>query len=263
MPDTDKLFSFYNQVSSHLNIGEYNDFYNAMQDEQRRGKFFDSASSFVNLGSREKFDSFINDYFSQPKRMTVEDVGNQNNPSVVTFDKNTTSFDDWYQTVPADRNDTKNYNLRRAYELAPAEELEAWRTATPEELEKGEKHLRSVYENENGEYEFMKSKKHPTLKMELDWYNSDDADAVEFKRKYRIETEGGKYYKYVSRGLNLDDMSVANAAKNAQLLESVNKEISSIQSKYSRHPVYGKMLNDLEYDVKYNDLLYQQELLTD
>lgn len=229
-------------------------------DENRR-KVYDKAVSSFRL--TDSYEDFLNYAGYAPKRMTVEDVGNQNNPSVVTFDKNTTSFDDWYPTVPADRNDTKNYNLRRAYELAPAEELEAWRTATPEELERGEKHLRSVYENENGEYEFMKSKKHPTLKMELDWYNSDDADAVEFKRKYRIETEGGKYYKYVSRGLDLDDMSVANAAKNAQLLESVNKEISSIQSKYSWHPVYGKMLNDLKYDVKYNDLLYQQKLLTD
>ena len=28
------------------------------------------------------------------------------------------TFTNWYKTVPADRNDTTNYNLKRAYELA-------------------------------------------------------------------------------------------------------------------------------------------------
>lgn len=109
------------------------------------------------------------------------------------------SFDTWYKTVPSDRNDTINYNLRRAYELAPYEELEAWRNSSLEDLEKGNNHLRSVYLNpDTGIYEFVKSKNHPTLHYETDWYFSNAPDAVEFRKNYDLNTDG-YYYKYVPR----------------------------------------------------------------
>lgn len=85
------------------------------------------------------------------------------------------TFESWYETVPSDRNDTTSYNLRRAFELAPKEELEAWRTSSVEDLRNGKNHLNSVYLNpKTGIYEFMKAKNHPTLKYELEWYNSKD-----------------------------------------------------------------------------------------
>ena len=106
-------------------------------------------------------------------------------------------FEDWYKTVPADRNDTTSYNLRRAYELAPYDELEAWRTSSIKDLEEGKNHLRSVYLNPNtGVYEFMKSKNHPTLHFETDWYNSNDPEAVKFRKNYDLDMSGN-YYKYV------------------------------------------------------------------
>lgn len=110
------------------------------------------------------------------------------------------SYEEWYKTVPADRNNTENYDLRKAYVLAPFDELEAWRTATPEELERSdEKHLRSVYMNpDTGVYEFVKRKDHPTLKQELDWYNSDDPEAVDFRGEYKLD-DSGDYYRYVPR----------------------------------------------------------------
>ena len=80
--------------------------------------------------------------------------------------KSQDTFEDWYKTIPKEYNDTTNYNLRRAYELAPLKELEAWRK-DPEN-----NHLHTGYWNENGEYEFMKSPNHPTIKYELDWYNN-------------------------------------------------------------------------------------------
>lgn len=109
------------------------------------------------------------------------------------------SFEDWYKTVPVDRNDTTSYNLRRAYELAPYNELEAWRTSSIEDLNAGKNHLRSVYRNPNtGVYEFMKSKNHPTLHFETDWYNSNDPEAVEFRKNYDLDMSGD-YYKYVPK----------------------------------------------------------------
>lgn len=108
-------------------------------------------------------------------------------------------YDSWYKTVPTDRNDTTSYNLRRAYELAPYNELEAWRTSSPKDLKDGKNHLRSVYLNpETGIYEFMKSKNHPTLHFETEWYNSNDPEAIDFRKNYMLDTSG-EYYKYIPR----------------------------------------------------------------
>ena len=109
------------------------------------------------------------------------------------------NYDSWYKTIPTDRNDTTLYNLRRAYELAPYSELEAWRTSSPEDLKNGKNHLRTVYRDpKTGIYEFMKSKNHPTLHFETEWYNSDDPEAIEFRKNYRLDTSGD-YYRYIPR----------------------------------------------------------------
>lgn len=109
------------------------------------------------------------------------------------------TFESWYETVPSDRNDTTSYNLRRAFELAPKEELEAWRTSSVEDLRNGKNHLNSVYLNpKTGIYEFMKAKNHPTLKYELEWYNSKDLEAIKFRNAYDLDMSGD-YYKYVPK----------------------------------------------------------------
>lgn len=87
------------------------------------------------------------------------------------------TFNNWYKTVPSEINDTTNYNLRRAYELLPYNELENWRN--------GKEHLRSVAPTKDGNYEFLKSKKHPTYKYEIDWYNS--PDATSFRKEYLLD----------------------------------------------------------------------------
>jgi hypothetical protein len=109
------------------------------------------------------------------------------------------TFESWYETVPSDRNDTTSYNLRRAFELAPREELEAWRTSSISDLKNGKNHLNSVYlDPKTGIYEFMKAKNHPTLKYELEWFNSDDPEAVQFRNNYDLDNSGD-YYKYVPK----------------------------------------------------------------
>lgn len=99
------------------------------------------------------------------------------------------SFDDWYRSIYHNATDTTDYNLRRAYELAPIGELEAWR------LDPDKNHLHTGYWN-GDVYEFMKSKDHPTVNYELDWYNSPDAD--DFRSRYMLDTTTGNY-KYVPR----------------------------------------------------------------
>lgn len=98
------------------------------------------------------------------------------------------TFNNWYKTVPSEINDTTNYNLRRAYELLPYNELENWRN--------GKEHLRSVAPTKDGNYEFLKSKKHPTYKYEIDWYNS--PDAISFRKEYLLD-ESTEYPTYRKR----------------------------------------------------------------
>ena len=45
---------------------------------------------------------------------------------------------------------------------------------------------------------FLKPKNHPTLQYELDWYNSDNPNAVDFRSKYDLDTSG-KFYRYVPK----------------------------------------------------------------
>lgn len=107
------------------------------------------------------------------------------------------TFESWL--VPEDRRDTTSYNLRRAFELAPREELEAWRTSSVSDLKAGKNHLSSVYlDPKTGVYEFMKAKDHPTLKYELDWYNSNDPEAIQFRNSYDLD-KSGDYYRYVPK----------------------------------------------------------------
>lgn len=145
------------------------------------------------------------------------------------------TFESWYETVPSDRNDTTSYNLRRAFELAPKEELEAWRTSSVEDLRNGKNHLNSVYLNpKTGIYEFMKAKNHPTLKYELEWYNSKDPEAIKFRNAYDLDMSGD-YYKYVPKKfaeggkVNVIPDGALHAHKHH--LEDINPEYEQVTSK--------------------------------
>lgn len=145
------------------------------------------------------------------------------------------TFESWYETVPSDRNDTTSYNLRRAFELAPKEELEAWRTSSVEDLRNGKNHLNSVYLNpKTGIYEFMKAKNHPTLKYELEWYNSKDPEAIKFRNAYDLDMSGD-YYKYVPKKLaeggkvNVIPDGALHAHKHH--LEDISPEYEQVTSK--------------------------------
>lgn len=96
------------------------------------------------------------------------------------------TYEQWLKTVPANRID-KLYDLKTAYEVLPFNELESWRTATDEELNKGIKHLGSVNPkaDSNGNLYFLKLGKledNPELQGEFNWYNSDDA--TQFREEY-------------------------------------------------------------------------------
>lgn len=107
-----------------------------------------------------------------------------------------------------------NYNLRRAYELLPFNELEDWRN--------GKSHLRSIAPTSNGDYEFLKSKKHPTYNKEIEWFNSNDKNAIEFRNNYRLDNKD-KYPKYIKKSKMGKLVSINGNVKNG-LIHTPNQD---------------------------------------
>lgn len=164
---------------------------------KRKARFLNQASKVANNTAIDNYDFQVDDVMQDNARNAMKYAyAAEGGP--ININKNI-PFEDWYKTVPIDRNDTTAYNLRRAYELAPFDELEAWRTSSVKDLNSGKNHLRSVYINpDTGIYEFMKSKNHPTLHFETDWYNSSDPEAIKFRNNYDLDMSGD-YYKYVPK----------------------------------------------------------------
>lgn len=152
-----------------------------------------------------------NDYARNPIKFDFKEKGNMLKYGGQTKPK----FEDWYKTVPAEINDTTNYNLRRAYELLPFNELEDWRN--------GKAHLRSIAPTSNGDYEFLKSKKHPTYNKEIEWFNSNDKNAIEFRNNYRLNNKD-KYPKYIKKSKMGKLVSINGNVKNG-LIHTPNQDV--------------------------------------
>lgn len=152
-----------------------------------------------------------NDYARNPIKFDFKEKGNMLKYGGQTKPK----FEDWYKTVPAEINDTTNYNLRRAYELLPFNELEDWRN--------GKAHLRSIAPTSNGDYEFLKSKKHPTYNKEIEWFNSNDKNAIEFRNNYRLDNKD-KYPKYIKKSKMGKIVSINGNVKNG-LIHTPNQDV--------------------------------------
>lgn len=132
------------------------------------------------------------------------------------------TFDEWYKTVPKQKNDTTFYNLRKAYELAPQEQLDSF-------VNNPSAHLYSAYQNPKTKiWEFMKSKHHPTLQFELDWFNSNDPEAIEFRKSYDLDTTG-EYYKYIPKHINkLIPKAQAGLKWNQRLYNAIDPTLPEI-----------------------------------
>jgi len=100
-------------------------------------------------------------------------------------------FEKYYQSLPPEKRDTSQYNLRRAFELAPEEQLSKFANDP-------KAHLNTFYFNKEGVGEFMKSPDHPTTDKELDFYYSDADDAKKFRSTYNlVQDKSG--YKYIPK----------------------------------------------------------------
>ena len=133
-------------------------------------------------------------------------------------------FQEWYKTVPEDKKDTMNYRLRYAYEndLIPQDQLDEF-------VNNKDAHLMSAYYNKKtGNYDFIKSKNHPTFHMEIDWYKS--KDAAQFRREYEYKEDDSDFPSYTRR------------AKYGNIVEPLENDKTSVaRRRYEeRVPRYNK-----------------------
>ena len=138
---------------------------------------------------------------------TPEEEKNQNvSPSLPNDDDAYAAF---RKTLPVNLRDTKDadyeqggdYRSRRYWELSgkPKDFNEGLKNNMFTKEDDGFYHAHSVaYNKEKDEYEFMKSRNHPTFAKELQWYNGDKDGAPEFRKNYIID-KSGDYYRYVRR----------------------------------------------------------------
>lgn len=119
-------------------------------------------------------------------------------------------FEYYVSTLPVAQRDSSNFRVRDywQYNGQPKDFDEAKKRGMFEWVEDFDSngkslgwswHAFTVAKNPNAdEYDFMKSSSHPTVQKELDWYNSNSPDAVEFRNNYELQrTE--PYWKYVRR----------------------------------------------------------------
>lgn len=119
-------------------------------------------------------------------------------------------FEEYIQSLPESQRDSTNFRVRdyweyngrpKNFEEAKEKGMFKWE----EDFDDSGNslgyswHAFTVAKNPNAdEYDFMKSPSHPTLQKELDWYNSDDPEAISFRREYELQ-KVQPYYKYVKR----------------------------------------------------------------
>jgi len=111
------------------------------------------------------------------------------------------AFSHFRNTLPSNLSDYRgdeHYNLQRGWELygKPRNLFEAWQRGfvSPVKEDKNRFHGSSIGPEHEGVMEFIKSKKHPTVKYELDWYNSPEGKG--FRDEYELIDDGSDYYKY-------------------------------------------------------------------
>jgi len=211
--DEKYIQDLYNQLGGQSKFGNFNDFKNLIKTDKAYQKDFYNSFGAKKLGDFNDFSGLVSapnqkkKGSSQPTSQEKQQVSSAQQKerliSAVTGQQpdqqasagldgepnNKIPFEEWYKTVPKTKNDISTYNLKRAYELAPKKDLDAF-------VKDPKAHLLTSYPNKDGVYEFMKSKNHPTVQKEIDWYNS--KEGADFRSKYNLDTSGD-YYRYVPK----------------------------------------------------------------
>lgn len=134
-----------------MNIADssYNDF----MSQAAMTNIFSNRQQFYSQGAYNNRTQVGQKGLKFPSKDLIQKAKNLAKERKTTLGK--TPFEEWVKTVPKNRI-SKNYDLKKAYEVLPLEELEAWRTSSEKDLKAKKNHLRSIYELPNGDYEFLK-----------------------------------------------------------------------------------------------------------
>lgn len=101
------------------------------------------------------------------------------------------AFNDYVSTLPENQRDSKNFNVRRYWELngrpSNFDEAVGRGMFTMNDDDKMWHAGTVAYNQAADEYEFMKSPDHPTVSKEIEAYNSDDPEMVEFRQNYYLD----------------------------------------------------------------------------
>lgn len=141
-------------------------------------------------------------------------------------------YQKWLKTVPQDRL-SPLYDLEKAFEILPFDMLENWRKATPEQLQKGEFHLQSIYEMPDGNYEFLKlgtEKDNPEVHFETDTYY-DGSNGLKETHNLVFDKDRNRYYykkkqeKFQEGGsINVIPEGALHARKHNMDMEGITKK---------------------------------------
>ena len=115
------------------------------------------------------------------------------------INKQEDKYSQWKNSLPDNLRltDEKDYDLKYLWEQSgkPKDFKESVKNQLFNLEDDGKYHAPSVEKNT---MRFLKTKSHPTVGKELEWYNSNDPSAVEFRKKYNLDVSGD-YMRYVPR----------------------------------------------------------------
>ena len=132
-----------------------------------------------------------------------EQISEDGNSEINCLQKGGKTYQEWIKTVPTDRLNN-NYDLETAYKYLPFEQLEKWRTATPEQLNDESYHLKSVAPYGDGDYIFLKKGRewnNPEINSELNAYHSGQT-GLQFSHDLIFDEDQNRYFYKRKKGFD-------------------------------------------------------------
>lgn len=151
---------------------------------------------------------------------------------------------------------TDDYRMERFWELnGKPKDFEEAKSKGMFTKEEDGWHAGSVAFNEDrGVYEFMKSKDHPSVQLELEWAKNDPEFSKEWEVTDDPENPGFYMYKRKQQDMTLDDILKLNISDSAK--EEITKAFAvggEIKKEKKLNPSASVKVGDKEFDVEVAD----------
>lgn len=172
------------------------------------------------------------------------------------------TYIEWLKYVKPERTSGDGYDLQKAFEVLPLEELEDWRLASDKELEEGKKHLRSIWEMPDGDYEFLKlGENTPEVLQEVNAFLGGKTKIGDTHYLIFDKDKNRYYYRQIDKYKDGGKMNVIpEGALHARLN---HLDVDNITKKGI--PVIIKNGNKVEQqaEVECNEIIFRKEVTTE